>query len=84
MAQRKGQTGNPAGRPTGTPNRLTKELRVVLKNILAKEIENIPGTLEKLEPKDRLEMVIKLLPFILPKVEAVHFKEGEGLDWDIG
>ena len=71
------------GRREGTPNRLTKELRVSLKNILAKEIENIPTTLYKLQPKDRLEMVIKLLPFIMPKVEPVHFKEDEPRSWEL-
>jgi len=37
------------GREQGTPNKLTKELRSILKNILAKEMETIPVNLEKLE-----------------------------------
>ncbi len=65
------------GRDKGTPNKLTYELRKLLKNILAKEIENIPDLLKELEPKDRLELIIKLIPFILPKVEPVNLSEGE-------
>ena len=57
------------GREPGTPNKLTKELRTVLKNILEKELEAMPDNLDKLEPKDRLEVVIKLLPYVLPKIE---------------
>lgn len=50
------------GRGQGTPNLLTKELRSLLKSILAKEMESLPNNLNKLEPKDRLEMIVKLIP----------------------
>ncbi len=66
------------GREQGTPNRLTKELRSMLKNILAREIEKFPDVLDKLEPKDKMEMIIKLLPFTLPKVESESYVIGEG------
>ena len=73
------------GREQGTPNKLTKELRAALKNLLADEINNIPGQLKKLEPKDRLEIIIKILPYALPKIETVSIDEGEpislGTDW---
>ena len=74
------------GRKIGTPNRLTKELRAALKNILHQEIELLPEHLSKLEPKDRLELLVKLLPFTLPKVEPESYHIGEGGsqdDWDI-
>jgi hypothetical protein len=56
------------GREKGTPNRLTKELRSVLKEIIYQEFAGLPDRLDKLEPRDRLELLIKLLPYILPKV----------------
>lgn len=71
------------GREAGTPNRLTKELRAALKNILHQELESLPDHLSKLEAKDRLDMLVKLLPFVLPKVEAVSHKENEPLDWGV-
>lgn len=70
------------GRETGTPNKLTKELRAVLKNILHQELEQLPEHLTKLEIKDRLELLVKLLPFALPKVEAVNYQENEPTFWD--
>ena len=72
------------GREAGTPNKLTKELRSALKNILHQEIELLPEHFNKLEPKDRLELLIKLLPFALPKIEAVNYKENEPFqsEWD--
>jgi len=66
------------GRETGTPNKLTKELRAILKNILHQEIELLPDHFNKLEPKDRLELLVKLLPFAIPKVEPESYKVGEG------
>ena len=71
------------GREAGTPNRLTKELRAALKNILHQEIELLPDHFNKLDPKDRLELLVKLLPFALPKVEPESYQIGEGgvLDW---
>jgi len=57
---------------------LTKELRSVLKNILHQEIELLPDHFKKLEPKDRLELLVKLLSFALPKVEPESYQIGEG------
>ena len=62
---------------------LTISLRETLKNIMQKELEKIPETLEKLEPKDRLNIVCKLIPYVFPKVESVHSKEGEPFHLDL-
>ena len=68
------------GRQKGTPNRLTKELRTILKNVLYNELENIEQLLESLEPKERVELVIKLIPFILPKVNRIGHTYNEPFD----
>ena len=69
------------GRKKGTPNKLTKDLREVLKNVLYNEIENIEESLKSLEPKQRIELLVKLMPFIFPKITSVHFREDEPYDW---
>ncbi len=60
------------GRVAGTPNRITIELRKTLKTVVASELESLPGTLEQLQPKERLEMLVKLLPFCMPKVNSIE------------
>ena len=62
---------------------LTKGLRENLKELMQKEIQNFPKHLETLEPKERLNIICKLLPYVLPKVESVSLTEGEpfSLDW---
>ena len=59
------------GRAAGTPNKITSELRKTLKGIIANELEALPETLAELPPKERLELVIKLLPFCMPKVNTI-------------
>lgn len=71
------------GREQGTSNLLTKEMRGILKGIIAKELELIPSTLEKLDPEKRVDLVLKLLPYVLPKVESVGMKEGESFQLDV-
>ena len=71
------------GRSKGTPNRLTKEFRILLKEILYHEIEMIPNYLDSLEPKERLEVIIKLLNYAIPKVQPINSKEGEPIDFEI-
>jgi hypothetical protein len=69
------------GRQAGTPNRLTKEIRAVLKDFLFNELESLPDHLKALEPKERIEIIIKILPYILPKVNAVNYKENEPINF---
>lgn len=78
----KGHTNNPAGRPKGRPNKLTKELRAALKSAIGGYIEQIGKDLDELPPKDRLEILVKLLAYILPKVENVNPSYGEPFDLD--
>jgi hypothetical protein len=75
-------TGNKyGGRQKGTPNRITKELRTLLKDILYQELEQVQERLELLEPKERIELLIKLMPYALPKVTSVSHTTNEPLDW---
>ena len=69
------------GRKKGIPNKLTTEIRSALKNIIYSEIESIVDRLLLLEPKERIELVIKLIPYVLPKIEQVTYSNGEPSDW---
>jgi hypothetical protein len=62
---------------------LTMDLRETLKSIMQKEIEKLPETLATLEPKERLNVICKLMPYVFPKVEAVHPREGEPITFDL-
>jgi len=70
------------GRQKGTPNRMTKELRVLLKDIMYQELEEVQERFSLLEPKQRIELIIKLMPYILPKVNSISQTTNEPLDWN--
>lgn len=74
MAQRKGQTGNPAGRPVGSPNKVTSDLRAKISTIVAKQIDSIEEDLQCLKPLERLQIVEKLISYCVPKLQAQSFE----------
>ena len=75
-------TGNKyGGRSKGTPNRLTKELRTVLKDIVYRELETIELRLDELDPKERIELTIKLMTYVFPKLQNISSTTNEPLDW---
>jgi len=65
------------GREKGTPNKSTKEIRKILNDIVHKELEKVEENLNTLEPKQRLEVLIKLMPYVLPKVESTSEGDSE-------
>jgi len=71
------------GRGKGTPNKLTSELRGVLKIIIFQELENLLFYLDQLEPKARLEIIIKLIPFVLPKTHSINPDNDEPFNFNI-
>ena len=61
------------GRKAGTPNKVSSEIKVVLKDLIYEEFDNLHVHLNKLEPKDRIEVLLRLLPYALPKINNVHY-----------
>ena len=70
------------GREKGAPNRLTKEMRIVLKNIIGDELECLQLNISQLNPNDRLSILLKLLPYVMPKVKDIESDQGERWDFD--
>ena len=71
---KKGQTNNPNGRPKGTPNKITGDLRLKINAIVEKQIDNIEQDLQSLEPMQRLQIVEKLISYCVPKLQAQSFE----------
>lgn len=83
MAQgRKKGTKKTGGRSAGTPNRTTKEARLLLEQVLLGQVDNIKKSLERLlEENDSryLDACSKLFTYVLPKKTDVT-SDGEKID----
>jgi len=71
------------GRTKGTPNKVTKELRSILKDFLFYELEGLDERMEQLTTKERIDVMVKLMPYIFPKLEKIHPNSNEPMDWEL-
>ena len=54
-----------------------KNIRETLKDLIQAELTNLPENLKTLELKDRLNILCKLVPYILPKTISIRSDQGE-------
>lgn len=69
---KKGQSGNPNGRPKGSKNKATGELREFVNDFINNNRENLQNDFEALEPKERIDTLIKLMEYSLPKLNRTE------------
>jgi hypothetical protein len=51
----------------------TDDLRNELKSFVASELKNLPQSLKELDQKKRIDVLLKLMPFVFPKVHNVSY-----------
>ena len=71
MAFKKGQSGNPNGRPRGAKNKATNELREWVERFLVDNRENFINDIKELDPNERVKFFLALLNYTLPKQQSV-------------
>lgn len=72
MPQKKGHTGNPHGRPKGSPNKVTASMRSWLAELIDENRTQIVKDLAALEPKDRLTILERFMQYTLPKIQSIE------------
>ncbi|MFW5886366.1 MAG: DUF5681 domain-containing protein [Bacteroidota bacterium] len=72
MPFKKGESGNPEGRPPGTKNKVNQEIRERINNFLDENFETIESDFLALEPKDRARFYTELLQYGAPKLKAIE------------
>lgn len=71
MAFKKGQSGNPKGRPRGAKNKATNELREWVERFINENLDTIANDIKELEPNERVKFFLALLNYTLPKQQSV-------------
>lgn len=66
MGRKKG-TEKTGGRKKGTPNKTTQTAKEWISETLSANWEQMKSDLKVLEPKDRLQLLFKLLEYVVPK-----------------
>ena len=64
---KKGESGNPAGRPVGSVNKLQKDLQKMLREFLEANADDMQKWFDELEPKEKMQVYEKYLQYILPR-----------------
>lgn len=72
MARQKNDgKGRLGGRQKGTPNKITASVKDWLSGLIDKNRKQIEKDIKQLEPKERLQVLEKLMQYVIPKQQAV-------------
>lgn len=79
----KGQSGNPCGRKRGVPNKINGKTREVFQLLVEGYHEQMKRDWAKLEPKDRLKILLEMAQYFLPKMSVSSLEVGGNLQTDL-
>ena len=65
---------NQAGRKAGTPNRSSAQIRGSFQMLLENNIDLMQEDILSLEPKDRIQLLLSLANYILPKLRSIDLQ----------
>lgn len=64
---KKGQSGNPKGRPKGSMNEKTKYIREWIVSLIGSNAKSLATSFKRLPAKEKFKVITNLLPYVLPK-----------------
>lgn len=64
----------------GISNKSTAKIRDKIVNVIQENLESLEADLNALNPKERLDVLLKLMNYSLPKIKAIEAGEHQGFD----
>ena len=74
MKYEKGKSGNPGGRPKGSPNKASGQLRETITDFLEQNFEKVSKDFASMSPRDRVKFYCDLMPFAVARLQSVSVK----------
>ncbi len=62
-------------------NHTAVQIRAKVKAIVGVELDQLETNLESLAPEERISLLLKLIPFVLPKVNDTNYEMSDNFDW---
>tara|TARA_R110001632_G_scaffold219818_1_gene349547 strand:+ start:544 stop:825 length:282 start_codon:yes stop_codon:yes gene_type:complete len=75
MGLKKGMTNNPTGRPKGTKNKVSTEMRSKIADFLNLSLSDLIERYHELRDPDKIKLVGHFLPYALHKLDPEEDKE---------
>ena len=75
MSYKKGESGNPKGRPKGAKNKISTKQRDYLREFVLDNMGKFETEMKELRGRPFLQIYLSLLQHILPRPASVKFKE---------
>jgi hypothetical protein len=66
----KGQSGNPSGKPIGTKNKNSAQIRTMIEQFIIENFHVIVDDFNNLPEKDRYKILCNLMQYAIPKPQA--------------
>ena len=77
---RKGESGNPNGRPKGARGKAKSALLERITDIISDNVDRLQDDLDDLEPAERVKALINLIGYAIPKKQSVSVQQS--LDYE--
>ena len=71
MDLKQGQTNNPNGRPKGSKNKSTEQIRAMVSELFNEQFEQVRNNFSQLDFRSRIKFLIDVMPYVLPRLQTV-------------